>query len=820
MRFLIIAICLARSLTAEVSENEALALRRIADFWEEGEYQIAKNQIEEFLEEFTDSPYKSMLSSALGDLFLREKSYQTALNYYAQIQDPLLSEKVFLHRMQCLYHLEWHATLADECEAYLKKEETDPSKRLEATYLLAIALYSQALTPQKDPQVLTSLAERAKPYFEELSHSELSEEVAGAFAHLQCILKDYPAASEIYLDLAEKSDHPEQHLFQAALIQTKYDRKAAQQTFERLASQKEGELAKEAAYNLLVLSFEEGHYEEIISQKENFFAAVPLEKRGLTSLFVGQSYLHLKEYKEAAAELSTFLDSSIPQEQLHPALLVLVEAGYRSENLELLNGAIDRLEKNDPERPKALFCRALILKKQGKNGEAQKELLSLLDFTFAEKGEAWLELINGYFEEKQWQACRESALSFLKEFNATELVNPVWQLLLAASNELGDQRQFILDLEKRLETSPTPDWIFRLAKAYFELGEMEKTIELLTPFVESHANGQLLYAFALRDGRKDEENYCLWAEKALVSQATLLSITQQHVSLFNSYLKQNKLEPAADHLYAALLEGAEVHSANLFWLADHFYARYEKDPAVINDAFEILSRIPQTSLIEVEPFLLKLAKIHSHRGQAIVAQELLETLDAQYKADAEALWSHEKEVRHFLAELHLASGNLEKAKELFEAIASSELYHDRFSASAALQSVRMMRPFKDDLSFEKGVSRLKNLILQKKLEHEPIYLEAALDYIDLLSEKDPSKRPFFLQKIKASFESQEDLLAKDYHAAMEKFPEQAKLYRAYVNYLDGEILGQEKSLHTKDKELLLQIREEVSDGSPSFLQNR
>jgi tetratricopeptide (TPR) repeat protein len=822
MRYFIVALFFARVLSAEIAEEEALALRRIADFWEEGEYQIAKNQMESFLQEFPDSSYKNTLSSALGDLFLRERSYQTALNYYAQIQDPTLNDRIFLQRMQCLYHLEWHATLADECEVYLKREQTDPSNRLQATYLLAIALYSQALTPQKDPQTLTALAARAKPYFEHLARSELSEEVAGAFAHLQCILRDYEGASNIYLDLAEKSKTPEKHLFQAALIQAKYDQNLALQTFGQLANQEGGELAEEAAHNILVLYFEEKRYEEIIAGKEKFFASIPFEKRGLCSLLIGQSYLHLKKYSEATAELNAFLESDISQERVRPALLFLMEAAYQSQNLGLLEAAIARLEGNTellPELPKALLCRALLLKKQENLKEAKEQIKSLLSkfSDFPDRPQAFLELANLDLISKEWGSCREEALSFLKEFPKHELTQNAWRILLAASSELGVNEQFIVDLEEMLKrenfllATERSDWIFRLAKAYFEMSNYEKTIEILSAILDEGANAKLLYAFSLQGGRNDEENFCAWAEKALAENASLLPIEQQHVALFNSYLKQNKFEPAADHLYAALLKNAILQPSNLFWLADHFYTRFEKDPSFANEAFEIHSRLPWTSLEEAEPFLLKLAKLHRHLGRTLEAQKILEELDMQYRSSSKTIWAWEKETRVCLAQLYLASGATEKAEKLFDEAAASGNYRDRFSAAAALQSVRLKSPLKDDLAFEKVASRLKDLVLQKKLEYEPIYLEAALDYIDLLSQNDPAKRLILLQKTKADFESIEDLLSKDYHAGNAIFPEQWKIYLAYMDYLQAEILFQEKSLHTKAKELLLQIKSEAKE---------
>jgi tetratricopeptide (TPR) repeat protein len=299
----------------------------------------------------------------------------------------------------------------------------------------------------------------------------------------------------------------------------------------------------------------------------------------------------------------------------------------------------------------------------------------------------------------------------------------------------------------------------------------------------------------------------------LASQASLLSTAQQHVALFNSYIKQNKLDLAADHLYAALVEKAVLQPANVFWLADYCYTRYEKDPSFAPMACVVLSRLPSAPWQERENFHLKLAKLHRNLGAAEEALSLLEKLDEQYRVDTATAWTHEKEARVCLAELYLANGAFEKAEKLFNEVASLGHYHDRFSVTAALQSVRLKikMPFQDDLAFEKAVTCLKNLVLNKKMEHEPLYLEAALDYIELMSQKDPEKRLFLLQKMKSDFESEEDLLSKDYLAARAQFPEQSKIYLHYMQYLEAEIQFEEKSLHTKAKEILLQIRNEVKE---------
>ncbi len=101
------------------TEEEALFLRRIADFWQEGEYRIVKSEIEDFLKQFPNSSFAEYLHATLGDLHLRDKDFKAALMQYSRITDPEIADTVLLSRMQSLLELQWFATLADECEDLL-----------------------------------------------------------------------------------------------------------------------------------------------------------------------------------------------------------------------------------------------------------------------------------------------------------------------------------------------------------------------------------------------------------------------------------------------------------------------------------------------------------------------------------------------------------------------------------------------------------------------------------------------------------------------------------------------------------------------------
>lgn len=857
MRLGVVFVLFSWSLIAqEIESEEALALRRIADFWQEGEYQIAKSQMEEFLADFPESSYSDTLCVALGDLFLREKSYETSLQYYSRVRAPDATKKVFLNRMQCLYHLQWHATLADECEAYLQKQPEESQERHQITYLLAIALYQQCLNGAKDSEMLQQLALRAKPYFEQLCKTDLSEDVSQALAHLYCLLQDYKSASTLYLDLSKKSEHSDELVFQAALLQSKYDKELALQTFDTIASQ-EGAHAKDAAYNRLVLAFDQGGFQQIISKKEEIFHSVPSERVGLAHLIVGKSFLALQQYREATTELNAFLESNGPPEQVRPALVYLMEAAFQENDLTLLDSSIQRLKEinaQDPELPKALFSRAQLFKNTQNIPAAKAELEALLlQFpTFPLRAQAQFEIAHLASAEREWNSCRAHSHTFLKEFPTHELAPFAWRYLVRSSYELAAEEvlpasalkeQLAYDLtqmlreENFLPLTERLDWQFLLAKTDFELKGYEEAIHVLEPLLKSDAsfrerpNAELLLALAYRDGLGDELNFVDWAEKALSHQATLLSPSEQHIALFNLYIshpEQNDL--AANHLYQAFEAGAEIQLPNLLWLTDLAYNRSEKDPAFIPKAVRLLSYFAEKNKDDplfLEPIFLKLFKLQNEIA-------LLETLVSQYRASPDFAWAHQQETKLYLGEAYLSQGKEFQAESLFDELSTgSTLLKNRFAASALLQSsrIKLSRLSQENLTIRnpdllKAAVQLKALVLQKSLHNEPIHSEAALDYVDLqtLLEEPGNraeKRLALLKKTKADFASKEDLLSQDYHAASLQLPDKYRLYEAYQQVFDAEIFlaqrdlssdpEQKKELHAIAKALFLQIASSTSE---------
>ena len=831
------------------STEENLSLRRIADFWQEGEYQIAKHQIEHFLTLFPDSIHSETLQAALGDLYMKEKNYLTALDHYAQTNSKMCEPQLFLNKLHCLYQLQWHATLADECEAYLAQNPALEKEFYEnAAYLLAISLYQLSLNNASDAKMLGAIAKRAAPYFEALQHTTYAFELAQARAHMYTLLQEFDLASAIYLELAKNQPEAPELLFQAAQLLSKHDQKAALDIFYTIAA-KNCFLSKEAIYNALVLLFEDGQFAQIIDNKTTFLESVDIDKTGIVHLIVGKSLLSLNEYTEASSHLCAYLNAAQSSEETRAVLLLLVEAAYHASDLAIFDEALSRLrafDAQDPELPKALFARAQMHKNQGRLKEAKEQLEALLlEFPHFEKmAEASFELIHLAKETQDWHACSQMAHAFLTKFSSHPLACFAWRYLAASSFEIAkNQREtkqcLAADLEaflqncNGLEKDERAHWSFHLAKTYFELEQFDAAIELLLHLVnfeppnQQKANCESLLAFCYRYGKKDEEQFIEWTAKAIQDGQTLLPLSQLRICLFNSYSAREQSDLAAQQLYRAFEEGADIQLQNLLWLADFLYLQAKQDINNVPLAATFFSKLftffnvdvqnIQTETMYLEQLFVRFAELETIQDHPERAQKLLETLEVSYETNATLPWELESRVRVRLGEIYLARGQTDLAARQFARVENTfSTMRDPFAATAKLYSARLKLASLSTWTMADIApiaSKLKDLSIQKTLASEPTHLEAALDYIDLQMKLEPSKekkRKLFL-RMKQDFEADNDLLSKDYHVSRLQNPEQNELFLAYMQYVDAQILLnnegiEEKELQAKGEDLLMQLK--------------
>ncbi len=288
----------------------------------------------------------------------------------------------------------------------------------------------------------------------------------------------------------------------------------------------------------------------------------------------------------------------------------------------------------------------------------------------------------------------------------------------------------------------------------------------------------------------DDKIYCDLTEQALsfFTKENGIDLTPLHIALFNRYIKMPEaLDKSAEHLFLAFLSKAPIPKNNLLYLADYY--RQQKGP-LKERAFSLLQEILSQSPREEEA-ILWMGELYLEQGKREAALSLWEK-ELEIPSTSQA----RKEISLLLAKEYAAQNEIEKALSLFDALSQDKRdLKTKAGAEACLQSVRL-REKKELIPFEDLLSQLKNLILQKNIENEPLYLEGALEYIALQEKRDPSltKKLSLLEKTKKMFTSREDLLSRDYHDKKEKDPTKEALFQKYMDLLDAQILKTEEQI--------------------------
>ena len=829
--------------------EEALLLRRLAEFYREGEYELVKSQIEQFLKEHPDSHLSDSLYAFIGDLYLREENYEDAIQQYGKIVDEKVHEKILLNYMIAFYHMGWYVTLTEVCEPFLTHIASyEQEKYYKILFLYADSLCQQAFNAIDDSEKQRSFAKKARPYFEELTASPFTDEALESLAYLCSILQEYEKASDIYLELARRlPNQQEEMLFQAANLQVRFDKEKAIQTYGRICHIGKNRL-KEASFNRMILFYELQRHAEVILSKEQLADSIAEDKLYELHFFVGRSHYFLQDYRRAVANLSIYVEAeSHPNETLKIALLTLLDSAKELDNMSIFNRSFDQFLTYFPkarEIPILLFTRAILHKSHKDYFLARKDFEKLKkEFpAFEEKELLHYEHAELFYLTEDWEMARTSFKNFIENFPKSSRNSQAWRLFLNSSIQVANldpkndryvKEQLTYDLDAILEQKEMlsekeiRDYRFLLAKTHYEIDEFEESIPILTKLLkESLTDEQIsdvhfLIASCFKKGLDDLRLFCEHTKKALALGTGVKDPFTVHLALFNAYLQradnqEDTIDLAAEHLFQAyLLDGNRIRSDNRRWLIDYYDKKIKATPtsdeiarAVWLIEIHIQTYPPELAehAYELEPYLHRLSQLYSFQKNYEKQITLLLRLQDLYEKMEDRTWNHRKEALFDLAKAWHLLGENKKALPLFKSIVdASPTLQTYIAAYSCLECVRievasMVERSKEDPAMAYSLAYLKNLKLQKTWEHEPIYLEGALEYIDLLYSMGNNKEEL-LRQMKDDFSPRQDILSQNYHQGLKENPGKQHIYDMYISFIEGEILLCQAKSHTKAEDV-------------------
>jgi tetratricopeptide (TPR) repeat protein len=813
------------------TEEEALFLRRVIEFWEEGERTLVKKEIESYLKK-TKTPFFDYLYALLGDIYLSEDNSKKASENYFKIGKKEVKEKVFINFIQALYDIEKYEKLCLECEDFSDFiESRDRNLNLRFSYLIGDSYYKRALLSEKNKKL--ELAKKAKKYFSRFIDTSYENRIIESLADLSTLLKEYEAADKLYLKLSKNDEKRRgDFLFKAACLQAKYDKEKALETFSRICHIGRGK-AREAAMNKLILLMESKRYSDLILAKDQLEKLLKNKQKHLFNFFVAKSFFMLKDYKRAVPFIKSFLEKEDGGEKARYILDIGVVCAEKLEEESLFDYLIEKHEKlfkENPDLVKLYFARAVFHKNKKNYQKAKKDFLYVEEkFSNFSDPIYLFEMANFYYKTSNFLKSRSKFKEFIENYKDHELISDSWRYFINSSikmtkkvpkeGEVNAKNELIKDLEDFLAVENVTkkekiEVLILLAQTKYEIENYkEALLDIKTLFenykdMEKNANANLLLALCYQKNGFFEKFYD-FAEKALsLDMENSLDEKNIRINLFNAYLqssyKENSkafIKKAAEHLFRAMtLNDEGILLNNMLWLGDFYYYKVEKyvkanwknkleNNKKIEDlckrAIFVLEKVK--NLKEAPLANLKLATLFGYKGEIALQKEILESLKEKNFLRERVLFD--------LGRVYVELNEMENANNCFkEIIALNKRSYYQMAADLYLSRLKIQEIERDKLNLNnrevvKILSVLKNLKLQKNLKNEPIHLEAALDYVDIqfLIDKNEEKKLKLLLQVKEDFSSNEDIISKDYQNSKKLYPAKEKLLNAYLLLIDAKI---------------------------------
>jgi lipopolysaccharide biosynthesis regulator YciM len=645
------------------SDEEAFLIRRIAEFWKDGDFPIVKTQIIDFLDKYSESALSDYFHGILGDIYLQEGNYQKALISYQNIkEDKEIIGKTLLNKLQCYYELDQYDQLANDGRPYLSSKVKEIQERKEEFYfLIGEALFRQALEKENDQEKI-SLAQEACGYYESISKGQYNEIVEFALAEIYAMTGEYEKGAAAYRDLAEKHfNMREDLLFQVASLEAKYNKLEAEKTFKKVKDLR-GKRSNEAAYNILVLLFQNEEYKEVIESYAALSPSVPQEHLPTFNFIIGKSYFSLGQYQNAISSLKKYIESmNAPSDQLKNALLIQMTCAHQVCDEKLFNEAFQKLDTffpDDQEIPTALFMHAMILKEEGKLSQADEKLKMIKDNYVGFDNEESFIFEYGLLahQNERWQESYESFKLYVIAFPESTRIGSAWKLFLSSSLNLYKHRndeseytkelffgdlQAVLSHSHYLNEKELKDYSLLYSKTAYELDHFSKALCCLQDHIftnasacedtKSLAEAHFIAGLCHAEMGVDHSAFCMHLEQAMTLHPALYDVPSTHLQLYNAYIslagfgeakgssfdalqQQEFISHAVEHLEEAISKGdIEIKDENRLWLANHYYQLvkeyYEEDFGMQNDLHPEITNAMDRASEHFRKLLLKNGKL-------------------------------------------------------------------------------------------------------------------------------------------------------------------------------------------------------------------
>ncbi|MBM3207565.1 MAG: hypothetical protein FJZ57_03040 [Chlamydiae bacterium] len=789
-----VCLLLTSTLSArELTPQQSFMLKRIAEYWKEGDSSLAKSQILSFLSKYPESSALDNLYAMLGDIYIQEKDYESANVYYEKINSDEVASKTVFNKIICLFELQ----KTDEVITQITKTIANPTQIQDTEtlkFLLAESLQKKALSyvsiEDKEHVLLEAL-----PLYEGLIHGKYGEHSLLPAAQIAEKLNKYPDACTYYtMYLRQNPDQNEAVLLKIALLQESFKPKEAVKTYSNLYKLR-GPYSSKAAFNQLKILYKEQNYKDLLFYQEQAIEHLSGKELLMAHYWIGKSLLHLEDFNQSKKHLLIALSNSeLSNVDQKVILSNLITCAGKTRDSSLLNSLIEKWEKIDsldPSLADAYLLKFQILNIIDKKGacEALEKIVTLFP-SFQDREPVLFNLASLQYKMEQWEASAHTLSNLLIEFPQSKFSNMSYRMKLNCLIEdvnttaqeskrlkkttLVEFLQESLLNKKAFSSSELNNYHYIYCKTLFEIDRTEDAIYEIQNFIEKNVDqDSLAKAYLLMAnfyGRNDEDIplFITAAEKALSFEQEIEDKNTLHSKLFNAYLisaenstgdqKDELIDKAALHLFSSFECGSKLKKNNAYWLSNHFYGKIEKQQympsldghhliektiALIENILDI-NHYPPSSNIKNEAILnevemLKLSDLLGRLNKKTEKLDVLEVLVYQQKKYPNIEWKYPRKALLELAATYSDIGLVNDAIDTYDHLITSSEFASSYIANVAIiEKCRLKYKILDATDFDNEAPEflsilddLKSLEIRKKIYSEPTHLEAGLTYIDL-----------------------------------------------------------------------------------------
>jgi tetratricopeptide (TPR) repeat protein len=836
---------------AQNPTQEARFLKRMKEYWREGDFETAKKQIVAHLEEDPDSDLSEEMHLLLGDLYLKEGNFDSALEEYEKLTKEELQEKVYYNRVLCFYETDKVEELILISKTFSAQPNLSVDQRNSIRYLCASSLFeSFVAADEKDLEIL----EQAKELFESCAGTSFESLSLYPLARVYEITGNKKQSASYY-EAAAKF-HPDlevQFLFQSAILRSEVAPELAISTFEEIFASPSPKQS-EALYNCLLLQYKMKNFKSLVATYEKNYHLLNEDQAKTVIQFYGKSLYQLGEFEQAVEPLLQTLEQSKDIAVQRAAQLMILECAYKMSNVDLYHRMFRNPSYplvNDENYSKAHLVYLNLLKACNHYPEfiEESKMFILQNPDHPEKEQVLWDTAYFLYQAKNWKESNLLLSSFLEEFPNSKSCSNAWRLQLncnlfqlqeSPDSEISKYRealiqsiQKILPQENILSSSEKETFSFELIKNLFLEEQFEKTLAACKAHIEENEQTrfigelELLQTLCYLSAPEQQDLFIEHAENLLKKSPNFSEADKLRLHLFNAYVqiseksdaedKSPALQKAADHLFIVFQkDGSSLKSENIQWLAEHYYTQASKlqsDPKAPKNlkascldksilVFESL--IPSESNLiqeETEAVLLRLSTLFTWSNQL----EKKATLLARFlKNEPKKQSPIQRQLLLELAQTHEKLGDSLKALNLYNELIEN-YPASSIRALAVLDRSRLLSSYlpidqqtEENETYAANLNDLKDLEVQRSLLSEPLHLEAGLEYIrwkSSLATTDAAqkeKKIQLLQLFKENFQS--EFLADKGESADPKVIEKEELLVSYLKFAEAEILRLEASL--------------------------